>query len=503
MNESIKTAIFAGTAAVLAVLAWATAPKPPSAEVFAEQGQPFFPEFKDRYAATSLQVVEFDAATARAAGFKVEFKNGKWVIPSHHDYPADAKERLAKTSAMVIGIVKEKIQTDRKEDHAACGVVDPEEEGNFDAKDRGKRVTLRDATGNALADLIIGRRVSAEAGRWFVRVPGQKRVYAVKMDVDLSTKFADWIETDLLKLDPAQIWKVVVNDHSVIEKDGRFELQPGTKTEVTRPKEAWQMEGLASNEEVNAEVMGTLGSTLDDLKIAGVRKKPELLTRDLKKNKGIPENEAVVLDLMRRGFFYANDGQLYSKEGELEVHCKDGVVYSLKFGFVFSGVGEEVTAGTEEKKEPGKDEKKDPKAAPTESRYLMITAAFDEKSVQADPVPDPPAGEFRVDTRPRPERVLRQEDEARQKRLDAAMLKWNEDAAKSAKQKTELGDAGKKRAKQLTDRFADWYYVIGAEAYGKVHLSKKDLVRGTDKPAGPELPPDDEDPNGHENHDHK
>ncbi len=67
-------------------------------EEYKDQGQPFFPAFTDPFACTDLEVVEYDNATATARQFKVMFKDGKWVIPSHHDYPADAKDRLAKTA---------------------------------------------------------------------------------------------------------------------------------------------------------------------------------------------------------------------------------------------------------------------------------------------------------------------------------------------------------------------------------------------------------------------
>ena len=37
-------------------------------------------------------------------------------------------------------------------------------------------------------------------------------------------------------------------------------------------------------------------------------------------------------------------------------------------------------------------------------------------------------------------------------------------------------EAGKKRAKVLSDRFARWYYAIPAEAYKKLRVIRKDLA---------------------------
>ena len=55
----------------------------------------------------------------------------------------------------------------------------------------------------------------------YVRVPGQKRTYGVNVKVDLSTRFADWIETNLLKLDAGQVRKVVFDNHKVDPEQGR------------------------------------------------------------------------------------------------------------------------------------------------------------------------------------------------------------------------------------------------------------------------------------------
>ncbi len=47
------------------------------------------------------------------------------MIPSHYDYPADAKDRLAKTASSVMDLNKDTIRSDRVEDQEEMGVVDP------------------------------------------------------------------------------------------------------------------------------------------------------------------------------------------------------------------------------------------------------------------------------------------------------------------------------------------------------------------------------------------
>ena len=141
-------------------------------------------------------------------------KDGKWVIPSHYDYPADAKQRLVDTATGVIGLTKDSIRSDRVEDQEAFGVVDPLDPKSTSLKGIGKRVTLKDASDKVLADFIIGNEVKDHPDQRYVRVPGQKRIYGVNVKVDLSTRFADWIETNLLKLDAARVRKVVIDHKS-------------------------------------------------------------------------------------------------------------------------------------------------------------------------------------------------------------------------------------------------------------------------------------------------
>src|SRR5262245_19202606 len=106
MTENQKTLAFIAVAVVLTGAAYLTQPARIDTAAVDDQGQKFFPALVDPLAATSLEVVDYDAATASVIPFKVELDaaagpGGKkrWVIPSHYDYPADAKDRLARTAA--------------------------------------------------------------------------------------------------------------------------------------------------------------------------------------------------------------------------------------------------------------------------------------------------------------------------------------------------------------------------------------------------------------------
>src|SRR3954452_2930411 len=154
--ESRKTLAFVVVALLLTGAAYLSVPDRSATNIaFDDQGQLFFPSFKDPLACTDLEVVDYDNSTASRRPFKVMFRDGKWVIPSHHDYPADAKDRLAKTAAGVIDLRKDVIVSDVTDQWEALGVIDPIDTKATSLKGRGKRVTLKDKSGAVLADFII------------------------------------------------------------------------------------------------------------------------------------------------------------------------------------------------------------------------------------------------------------------------------------------------------------------------------------------------------------
>jgi hypothetical protein len=449
MEENKKTLIFAGVAAVLALLALVAAPRRITPETFLDQGQPFYPEFTDPNEATTLEVIEFDEATGSAQPFKVTFKDGRWTIPSHHDYPADAKDRLAKTAAGIIDIKKDDFRSDNVSDHEACGVIDPLDE-TAGLTGRGQRVTVKGANDKVLADLIIGKPVEGREKMRFVRVPEQKRVYAARVDVDISTKFSDWIETDLLQVEKAKIDQVALKDYSINERTLTVEQRDNLVLDLKGG--VWKANNMQSTQQVDSVKMKQLLTTLDELQIVGVRPKPEGLSASLKKSEaGQAVSQADIMSLQAKGFYLTRDGQLMSNEGELQVHTKDGVSYTLRFGEVVYGSGLAVTAGAE--REGGKGE-----SGAAQNRYLFITTSFNES---AFPKPKKPSN---TDFLKKPDSLWTDEDHVNQA-LQNACDKWQRDV-----------DQGRKLSENLNTRFADWYYVISADSFQKLRLKRQDLV---------------------------
>jgi Domain of unknown function (DUF4340) len=418
MTETRRTLYFAGVAVLLAGLAFATAPRQKMPEAFFDQGEQFFPDFEDPNSARSLEVVDWDEATGAAVPFKVTFEGGRWTIPSHHGYPADGKDRLAKTAAGLIGITKDDFRTDNTADHEAAGVIDPLDNSVQTPRGRGRRVTIKGENGAVLADLIIGKAFEGRENFHLVRVPGQKRVYGTRINVDISTKFKDWIEADLTMIEKDEIDRVELKDYSIDERSGRLDQRDVVV--LTKSGEEWKMTGVPAAKELDTYKVNNLVSAVDGLTIEGVRPKPDGLTTSLSRaSGGISITQEDLMSLQDHGFYFSRDGRLVSNEGEVQFHTKDGVMYTLRFGEVAFGQGTALSAGDSvETRAPGQT---------GENRYLMISASLDPS------LKDP-------------------------KEIEAA----------------------KKRAEDLNGRFAKWYYVISADSFDSVHLKRKDLLR--DKP---------------------
>lgn len=441
--------MFGVVALILLSAAFLTTPGSVTPDDFTDLGEAFFPDFIDPNVATTLEVIEFDEETAAARPFKVTYKEGRWTIPSHYDYPADGKDRLARTAAGMIGLKKDDYRTSNVSDYETCNVVDPLDEATT-LKGRGKRVTIKDKNDQVLADLIFGEKLAERSDLRFVRVPGQKRVYVAKTDMDISTNFADWIEPDLLQVEQAEVTQVTLRDYSINERTRTVDRR-GTLV-LTKKDDEWSADKMSSGEEVDMTKMNELLREVDELKIVGVRTKPEGLSAGLRRTEGdVPITQANILSLQSKGYYFTRDGSLLSNEGELEVRGGNGVTYVLRFGEVLFGSGDAVSAGGESE---GTEED-----GPGENRYLFITASFDQNLLPEPPKPSNARFEEKS------------EDE------------WT-DADRTNKERKEKHDAwqasvdeGKTRVEELNARFADWYYVISSDAFDKIHSSREDLVK--------------------------
>ncbi|MHB1036724.1 MAG: DUF4340 domain-containing protein [Pirellulales bacterium] len=572
MSESVKTSIYVVAAVLVLGIALLAYPKPVAVNTEDETGQKLFPKFTDPLAATTMEIIEYDEETATRRPFKVSQVKGRWSIPSHQDYPADAKDHMAAAAGSLMDLEILNVVSSDPGDHALYGVVDPDEKGlSAGAVGVGKRITLVDKKGAKLAQLVIGKEVKDKPELRYVRRVGQDQVYKVTVQTDkLSTKFADWIEPDLLKMSGFDVKQVVIRDHSVDEvnqsliqrgemaldfddtKDPKWTLAAGK----TFADGKWTPMKLSADEELNADKLNELKNALADLKIVDVSRKPQGLSAGLRADEKIYQDRDAASSLADRGFYFAKlEGniELFSNEGEIRSRMKDGVEYILRFGEIATDSTTSSEKAPDKKDAAGKAAKKEDKPAAGLNRYLFVTAEFNEDLIPKpvlEPLPDEKAaaekkaaekkaaeskpGEKKPDAKAddkkaetaKPEDkkadAAKPEDKKAEakdaatpddKKADAAKPGEKKDEAKKAdakpakpvdeaKAKADLKaerkrietenkrkqdeyndkvDKGRKRVKELTDRFAPWYYIISDDVYRKIHLGQPDVVKKKDK----------------------
>jgi hypothetical protein len=489
MSQPVRTLLFVGLAVASLGLAWGMHQlnQPRALSAFSEVGSEFYPEFTDPLVATGLRVATYDAEKGKSNVFQVEVKDGVWRIPSHHNYPADGKERLARTATSMLGVTRLALVELSKAAHKRYRVVDPLDDTSDSPEGRGDRITLTEGS-KVLVDLIVGDKLPGEGDIYYVRQPDRDQVYTADLGkLEVSTKFTDWIQSDLLELDRNDLKQIVVDTYHIDEARGA--LVPEEQFELTRGDDnKWSLDDLdpAQEQLKESEITATI-SALDDLKIIGVRPKPTNLRAALKGEKGGRLDLQGELDMQDKGFFFERStGQILANEGNIIVGTRKGVVYIVKFGEEFSGnevdleVGRDKSAQAETSAGGADAEKpaEDAAAGGTRGRYLFVGATFNPELL--GPRPEPPV-------KPEPPAEDAADQEELQKAYEQA-LKDYELAESVYKDRLKFYEEdlqnGQETVKRLNNRFADWYYVIGDDVYQRLRLQREKIVEAA-KPSEP------------------
>jgi len=335
MTQRTQTILFVSVAALALLLAWATRPAPTRDAGFADVGEPLTPELTDPADVGAIEVIAYDEELARHLAFQIVFDGARWVIPSAHDHPADAVDKIANAATAFIGLTREALVTDQRIDHAELGLLDPTDE-SANPEGRGVRVTIRARSGRTLTDLIVGDKVEKESGanQRFVRQARADRAYRttfrVPLESTLSIDLTDWVDTDLLRLNPSDIARIHLDAYSVSEsQDRRIE---GEQIELTRDagQGDWK---LVSAEPVDQAEASDLTNAIAGLRFVGVEPVPKRLATLLTD----PSVEASltqedVLRMESSGLYISPEGRLNAHAGELRLRTVDGLEYTLWFG---------------------------------------------------------------------------------------------------------------------------------------------------------------------------
>ena len=472
MTEVTKTGIIVVVAVVLAGASIFNQSEPlenPSDDVI---GSMMFEDFKDPLDAKSLEIVRHNEGLAEIDQFKVSEIAGVWSIPSHSNYPADAENQVRDAATILTDLEIMRIATDLASEHSLFGVVEPDPE-KISAGDKGigMLIAMQNSKGKDLARLVVGKQVKGADGQRFVRRPSQDRVYVVSLDPDrLSTKFEDWIETDLLDMNTWDIKQVMIKDYSVetaltlngpvissydqrmgmqvsLENNSEWKLDElfEYRAEELRPTE------LLEDEELNTDRLNDMKNAFDDLEIVDVDRKPKGLGGDLRAEQDFMKDGDGLSSLFDKGFYPVDLDQtgqldLLCSDGEVSVRTEDGVEYVLRFGRV---------AGLEDNTAESTDL----------NRYLFVMARLRDDMFSAvqetsDPESETSAAEAVADG---DEKSTENTEEEREK-----------DELQEKREKAE------QKIKELNDRFADWYYIISEDVFKKIHLARADVIKTKD-----------------------
>ncbi len=392
MNETTKTAAFLGSAVAMLLAAvftsYANQPKP--SDDFETIGQPFYADFEGTNQAKSLVVTSIDPDAIKKQKFEIKQIDGLWQIPSHDGYPAEAAERLARTSASLVGLTRDSLVGRRTSDYEKFGVVDPRNDDIVDIESVGQSVTLRDANEDVLVDLIIGDQAdedqdemmlepSSDETFYYVRRADETNVYRIPLSIELSTKFSDWIEPDLLQMEATEVVQLEMNNYQIEERSsGVFgqvkQLMKVKGDEISLSRKSstddWELGKLKpESEKVKQAAVNAVVGVLDDMAIVDVEKKPTLDGRillDADLNYSVTPAQAKLMsinsqreldalskdqklefqalqmgimelqrDLESKGFSFGQTGrklELVSAGGEMRAGTSTGLRYTLHVG---------------------------------------------------------------------------------------------------------------------------------------------------------------------------
>ena len=418
-------------------------------------GKKFFPDFNEIDQCNSLEVIKFYENVAmgeRVVIERVKGSDGKvgLLITSNDNYPVDDAEKLSEVLQAIIGLKKGRIVTENPADYEKYGVVDikeksAEQKGNL----RGlvSSISVYNEKGETVADYIVGKTPEGKEDFRYVRIPGEKPVYEVEMDLKLTTKFKDWVDTELIGESENKIQSVEFDIYSIDEElfGTGNELKTVDEFQLKRKTDGWSLLNeknesiIPKGKKIDGDVVESVLSAINNMKIVGADKKPESLISVL--NNGLENAYLTEEDksfLKGCGFYmvvHEKKPFYFSNEGVVTINTSTGIYYILRFGEIAVSSSESL------------------------NRILFIEAKFNESLI---PSISPPVSGKENPT---------EEDKIKEAEETKAFL------AKLDDQKKEIEET-KKKCLELQKKYLNWFYVISETEYKKLHLTRKDLIKG-------------------------
>ena len=357
-----------------------------------------------------------------------------WIIPSHHNYPADGGTRVGQTAGTFLNVERGRLVTSVPTQHAELEVGDPLAADLRDGSGIGQRVTMKDAGGQVLVDIIVGK-ADGEGGR-YVRVAGDNNVYAARMNPDLRTSFADWVERSLFTESRSDIFEIGIEDYSVDLETGSIKQRSLTK--LTKENSLWTSPQLSPEEQIASDGIDQLVNEFIGLRLEGVR----------------PYDEAW---LQSRGFYFAQTGrggqELVGNEGRLILSTTNGIRYILFFGEIALGDSDDQQAELTDEQ----------KVTEGENRYMAVFVQYDPTIDQA----------FQDALKQSQEQPVASEGEGEESAQNPA-----ENPDPQA-----IRAENEAKAKDMQERFGQFFYVIRDDSFKTLRPSQETIFIPLEDPA--------------------
>jgi len=245
----------------IALIAATVALTPPPVSQRAAPGERLYPGLNP----TVLNGAASITVTAKGKTFTVHKKDGVWTVQEMSDYPADAT-LVNKALFALLELRPHETKTRDPKRLAKLELEDPK------AKDaQSKQLTVKDAAGKVLADLIVGKsnntNVILGKEMVYVRKAGDDQAWLAEGDPSLKPEALDWIMRAVIDIDVERMKDVETKNakgeiviHLAKEKPEDKEFAIKNPPDGRKPKEARTVSYVAESlDNVN----------LDDVKKVG------------------------------------------------------------------------------------------------------------------------------------------------------------------------------------------------------------------------------------------
>jgi hypothetical protein len=200
---------------------------------------------------------------------------------------------MGKAAASFIDVKKDVLRSERVEDHASFGVEDP---SDAERQGGGQRITIKDAPGLVLVDVIVGKKVEDKEGFRYVRLPDQQ----ARLRLEARGRHLDQLHR-LDREGPAQDRvrtrspSFVSDPYKVDEAVGKVTNRDPLLMKRARPQQPRRQEGQVGHRRGRVGIDGKELDAVQDppghqrvdrLQIVGVRPRPEQLTLQALQSKG-------------------------------------------------------------------------------------------------------------------------------------------------------------------------------------------------------------------------